>query len=198
MRSRGKSRKFFRRWEFSGPAAQRTSAARILTMPTFIPRGAGTLGKNAPTAPAPDLDSIFDIISKIRGVDFDAAKIVAAEIIGRPDLIREIRKSEGRGRRAQTRDNNTATAQHPGGCTLAAYAEAKQLKADILRSFGLSQNHYLGQPALRIPYCGRDGERRPYGSGSHWTARTNFAGEKATRRSFMDWIAWLPPASAVR
>ena len=102
-------------------------------------------------------DSIFDIIAKTRRIDFDAAKIMAAEIIGRPDLIRETRKNGGRGKGERNPADNTATAQHPGGCTLAAYAKAKQLKADVLSSFGISEIYHSGQPALRIPYCGPDG-----------------------------------------
>ena len=103
-------------------------------------------------------NSIFDVISKIRGVDFEAAKIIAAEIIDRPDLIRQIYKKESRAKKnAQIPDNNTAPTENPGGCTLAAYAEAKQLNADTLRSFGVSQI-YLGQPAVHIPYYAADGE----------------------------------------
>jgi hypothetical protein len=34
-------------------------------------------------------DSIFDVIRKVKGVSFEEAKIMAAEIIGRPDLISE-------------------------------------------------------------------------------------------------------------
>jgi hypothetical protein len=37
-------------------------------------------------------DSIFDVICKIKGIDFEAAKIVAAEIIGRTDLIRAVHR----------------------------------------------------------------------------------------------------------
>jgi hypothetical protein len=50
-----------------------------------------------------------------------------------------------------------ATAQPSPGLTLAAYAKAKQLPAEYLHSLGLSDVHYLGRPALRIPYLDSDG-----------------------------------------
>lgn len=45
----------------------------------------------------------------------------------------------------------TATLQ-PLGVTLEAYAAAKQLPVDALRSFGLKDTTYAGHPAIRIPY----------------------------------------------
>src|SRR5215831_8552729 len=66
--------------------------------------------------------SIFDILGKVRGMGFEAAKIAVAEMVGRSDLIRGKKasgKRKGRGRNSP--GDNTATAQHPG-CTLAAYA----------------------------------------------------------------------------
>jgi hypothetical protein len=104
--------------------------------------------------------SIFDVIGKIRGVDFEAAKIAAAEIIGRTDLLRQSRKKKEGGAGVQSPSNSTATPQHSRGCTLAAYAEARHLNADTLRSFGISEMHYLDLPALRIPYYAADGEER--------------------------------------
>jgi putative DNA primase/helicase len=41
--------------------------------------------------------------------------------------------------------------QHPG-CTLAAYAEAKGLPVEFLRSLGLSEFKLNGIPVMRIPY----------------------------------------------
>jgi len=38
------------------------------------------------------------------------------------------------------------------GCTLAQYAEAKQLPIEFLKSLGLQDKPYLGNPAIRIPY----------------------------------------------
>jgi hypothetical protein len=39
-------------------------------------------------------DSIFDVIGKLKGISFEAAKIVAAELIGRTDLIRDRRSQQ--------------------------------------------------------------------------------------------------------
>lgn len=50
-----------------------------------------------------------------------------------------------------------ATVQHPVGCTLEQYAEAKRLPADFLRGLGLSEIVYMKSPAVRIPYLGADG-----------------------------------------
>ncbi len=43
------------------------------------------------------------------------------------------------------------------GCTLADYATLKVLPEDFLRSIGLSDQKYLGTPAVRIPYVDRGG-----------------------------------------
>ena len=106
-------------------------------------------------------------------------------MIGRPDLIRQRAPKEEREGGVQIPENNTATPQHPCGCTLAAYAEAKRLNVDTLRSFGISEMYYLSQPAVRIPYYSADGRRRLFASASHSMARTNFDGERATKHSFM-------------
>ena len=103
-------------------------------------------------------NSIFDVICKVKGVDFEGAKIVAAEYIGRPDLIHRTRRKKNRGERAQRPGSNSATPQHPVGCTLAAYADAKGLSADVLGSFGVSEMYYWGHPAVRIPYHNTEGE----------------------------------------
>ena len=55
---------------------------------------------------------------------------------------------------------NPATLQ-PLGCTLAQYAEAKQLPLDFLRGLGLQDMSYLGNLAVRIPYIGADGTEGP-------------------------------------
>jgi len=49
------------------------------------------------------------------------------------------------------RDLNTARV------TLVQYAEAKKLPMDFLRSLGLSDIHYQGRPAIRIPYFNQEG-----------------------------------------
>jgi hypothetical protein len=100
--------------------------------------------------------SIFDVVCKVKGVDFKAAKITVAEMIGRKDLIRQ-RGATKKGGGARTPGGNTATAQHLPGCTLEAYAKAKGLPIDYLGSLGLADMTYLGQSAVRIPYFGADG-----------------------------------------
>jgi hypothetical protein len=45
---------------------------------------------------------------------------------------------------------NTATP--PGGCTLAAYANAKRIPVEALQAFGLTEMTYNNAPAVRIPY----------------------------------------------
>jgi hypothetical protein len=99
--------------------------------------------------------SIFDVVCKKKGVDFAAAKIVVAEIIGRTDLIRRPGNRK-RGAGARASDGNPATAQHSEGCTLEAYAKAKGLPVGFLRSLGLT-NTYLDQPTVKIPYFDADG-----------------------------------------
>ena len=101
--------------------------------------------------------SIFDVICKMKGISLDAAKVEAAEMIGRTDLIRRPRRKRNGREGAQSPSNNTATPQHSVGCTLAAYAEAKHLHLDTLKSFGISEMHYLSCPAVRIPYYSADG-----------------------------------------
>jgi hypothetical protein len=48
----------------------------------------------------------------------------------------------------------------PPSCTLEAYAEAKRLPVEFLRSLGLSDVTYSGSPAVRIPYRDRDGREK--------------------------------------
>ena len=45
-------------------------------------------------------------------------------------------------------------------CTLDAYAEAKGLPVDFLRSLGLSDAKYADAPAVRMPYVDRDGREQ--------------------------------------
>ena len=50
---------------------------------------------------------------------------------------------------------NGATAE---GCTLAQYSEQKGLPVPFLHSLGLTDYHYQGRPAVRIPYRNEQGE----------------------------------------
>lgn len=50
-----------------------------------------------------------------------------------------------------------ATVQRVPGCTLAAYAEAKQLSVSFLQSLGLKDTQWNKIPSIRIPYLNEDG-----------------------------------------
>ena len=85
--------------------------------------------------------SVFDVIIEKEGGNFGRAKIRAAEILGREDLIVD-------------------PAAEEAGLTLADYAEAKQLPLEFLQQhFGLRDGHYGKKypAAVRIPYFGPDG-----------------------------------------
>ncbi len=98
--------------------------------------------------------SVLDVLMHVHGYDFNQAKIYAAELLGRPDLIRT-RKQKGEGGDIPPeQQRNGAT---PIGCTLMAYAEAKRLSISFLRSLGLAEIRYQGPPAVRIPYLAEDG-----------------------------------------
>ena len=82
--------------------------------------------------------SVFDVIMEMGGCDFEAAKIRAAEILGRHDVIVD-------------------PAAKVSGLTLADYAEAKRLPIEFLNKIGLRDAQYRNAPAVRIPYFGPDG-----------------------------------------
>jgi hypothetical protein len=86
--------------------------------------------------------SIFDVIMRVEGGDFPRSAARAAEMIGRPDLIRGDRKTKPE-RHDEAR---------PAGCTVAEYAAAKNLPEDFLRSLGLSDTFYARSPAIKVPY----------------------------------------------
>jgi hypothetical protein len=48
----------------------------------------------------------------------------------------------------------------PSSCTLEAYARAKRVPVDFLKSLGLSDVTYSGSPAIRIPYRNREGQEK--------------------------------------
>jgi hypothetical protein len=78
-------------------------------------------------------------------------EIVAAIGLTLPDLYD--RQSGGGAIPRRT----VATVQRSPGCTLAAYSEAKGLPEDFLRTIGVSEITYLGNPAVRIPYVDDEG-----------------------------------------
>lgn len=81
----------------------------------------------------------------------------ALDLADRLGIVKPARKRGG-GRVAPP--NITAPVQH-SGCTLAQYAAAKRLPAEFLKSCGLSEISYQGQPAVRIPYRLLDGTDGP-------------------------------------
>lgn len=101
--------------------------------------------------------SILDVLMKVESIDFDTAKIRGAELLGRPDLIRE-RPAKRRGGGGAIPPEQRCNGATPVGCALAAYAEAKRLPINFLRSLGLTQvAYYQGAPAVKIPYLTADG-----------------------------------------
>jgi hypothetical protein len=100
---------------------------------------------------------VIGVLMGVEGIEFDAAKIRVAELLKRPDLIRQrrARKTQGRGDISPEQYRNGATP--PAGCTLASYARAKRLPIEFLRSLGLTEITYLGWPAVRIPYYDGNG-----------------------------------------
>jgi hypothetical protein len=56
-----------------------------------------------------------------------------------------------------TPPENGSTVQHPPGCTIATYAEAKRLPEPFLRGLGLTDTFIQGRPTLRIPYFDAQG-----------------------------------------
>ena len=123
--------------------------------------------------------SILDVVCKVKGVDFETAKITAAEMLGRNDLIRQSgkkRKIGGRGEWNPCRQrSNTPT---PSPLTLMDYAEAKQLPVELLSSLGLADVYLNGRCALKIPYFDIEGRRRQCASASRAMAQTNSDGKR--------------------
>jgi putative DNA primase/helicase len=123
--------------------------------------------------------SIFDVIMKMCGVDFQEARATAAEMLGREDLI--------------------GTDDSAAGLTLEEYADAKRLPLDWLRDIGVVASRY-GQakaPAVKTAYA------RPNGPPSI-RFRVNLNGDKKKRHFWRkndkvclyggQWAADLPKA----
>jgi hypothetical protein len=86
-------------------------------------------------------------------------QIVDALGLGMADLFVDTRLShDGKGGGGVSiPSRNPATVQPSAGCTVTQYGEAKQLPLDFLRSLGLADVTYDGQPAVRIPYLDAGG-----------------------------------------
>lgn len=142
--------------------------------------------------------SILDVLIKVEGSDLDAAKLRAAELLNRTDLIRARRKNKRRKETAVLLPETVCNSATPAGCRLSEYAEAKKLPIEFLRSLGVSEiTNYQGAPAVRIPYFAADGTEaavrfrialngkvrfrwrkgsRPCLYGAHWTVHLRDAG----------------------
>jgi hypothetical protein len=81
---------------------------------------------------------VLNVLMKFLKLDFNNAKIRAAELLDRTDLIQ------------------TKRAHNPG-CSLEDYASAKKLPIDYLRSLRLSNITYCKRNAVRIPYADESG-----------------------------------------
>jgi hypothetical protein len=101
--------------------------------------------------------SALDVLMHIEGIDFEAAKLRAAEVLNRTDLIREKRKSKRRTKAEVLPPKQACNGATPAGCRLADYAAAKRLPIEFLCSLGLAEISYQGGPAIKIPYLAADG-----------------------------------------
>jgi hypothetical protein len=76
---------------------------------------------------------------------------LAEKGVGKADLF----ANGGAGRERGEGDATLRDRAH--ACTLAAYAETKGLPVASLQNLGLSDTHYMGRRAIRIPYLDEDG-----------------------------------------
>jgi len=99
---------------------------------------------------------VLGVLIGVEGIGFEPAKIRAAELLNRLELIegRRARKSKGGGSDIPPEQYRNGAA--PGGCRLADYAAAKRRPIDFLRSLGLAEMAYQGVPAVKIPYFTMD------------------------------------------
>ena len=99
---------------------------------------------------------VLGVLMGVEGIEFDAAKIRASELLKRPELIRERRARKRKGRGGQIPRPQRRNSATLGGCRLAEYAEAKRLPLEFLLANGLREINYLGTPAISIPYFSHD------------------------------------------
>ena len=110
---------------------------------------------------------------------------------------------DGKKRARRTPSATAATVQplaHPGGCTLAALADAKRLPEAFLREQGLRDTKYRRVPAVRIPYRDEAGTEMAV----HFRLRLAGTGDERFRwrsgskaRPFGLWRSELQTAPAV-
>ncbi len=94
------------------------------------------------------------------GCSFES--IIASVNVPARDLCGERRQGGGGGALPPKTNRNTATPKaqvraQAAGCTLAQYSEAKRLPVEFLKSIGVSEITYQGNPALRIQYLDATG-----------------------------------------
>ena len=97
------------------------------------------------------------VLMGVEGIEFEAAKLRAAELLKRGELIRERSRRKRRGERGDIPPEQRCNGATPAGCRLADYASAKRLPIEFLRSLGLADITYQGAPAVKIPYFAKDG-----------------------------------------
>lgn len=92
-------------------------------------------------------------------VGCEVEAIVRALGLTMRDLFeKSTRQQGGRGGRIPPKPDATLQpGDAPTGLTLSQYAEAKRLPLEFLRSLGISEMRYLGQPAVRFPYLDEHG-----------------------------------------
>jgi hypothetical protein len=100
---------------------------------------------------------VLGVLMGKEGTEFEAAKIRAAELLNRNDLIRERRGRKSNGGGDEIPPGQRCNGATPVGCRLADYAEAKQLPMDFLLANGLREITYQGAPAVSIPYFSHEG-----------------------------------------
>jgi len=91
--------------------------------------------------------SIFDVVMALKGIDFQAATIVIAQILGRDDLIRHSLGAEGGFHRADAESllkesYLTSFEIHPTKCNIAALTSASSVRN--LHTFSFTPSKILG------------------------------------------------------
>jgi hypothetical protein len=100
---------------------------------------------------------VLGVLMGVEGIESDAAKVRVAELLKRPDLIREWSARKRRGGGGDVSPEQRCNGATPAGCRLAEYAEAKRLPLQFLLANGLREISYERAPAISIPYFSHDG-----------------------------------------
>jgi MarR family len=100
---------------------------------------------------------VLGVLMGLEGIDFAAAKIRAAELLRRPDVIKERRARKRKGGGGDIPRKQWRNGATPCGCRLTEYAEVKRLPLEFLLANGLREISYERAPAISIPYFSHDG-----------------------------------------